>query len=85
MCLMMHMLCRICVFSRNHSGNSNIVAHYIYLQNADRVCSGPLLCDFRNLRVDQTYGYEAKFSFATFSFMLYSDVVIIAVLNVESL
>jgi len=45
-----------------------MVADYIYLQDADRVCSGPLLCDFCNICMYQTYGYEAKFSLATFSF-----------------
>jgi hypothetical protein len=45
-----------------------MVADYIYLQIADRVYSGPLLCDFCNIRMYQTYGYEAKFSSTTFSF-----------------
>ena len=45
-----------------------MVADYIYLQNADQVFTGPLLCDFCNICMYRMYSYEAKFSLATFSF-----------------
>jgi hypothetical protein len=49
-----HVTAESVFYRKNHSGNGNMVADYVYLQNADQVCIGPMLCDICNIYVPVT-------------------------------